>query len=324
MLAYYAPEEAGFAEDRLQLVYHQLEQAAASGAIPGAALLVARAGRAVAPFAVGRQIPDEPESKVSPESIFLVASVTKPVVAAALLLLVERGKLLISDRVADLLPEFGNHGKEAVRVHHLLTHTSGLPDMLPENTELRRQHAPLSEFVRRICELELDFAPGTRIQYQSAGIALLGEIVERISGMALPAFLRQEFFIPLRMADSSLGVGDLDQSRIVHVNLPEEMRDADLGLESTRSVEFWRTVGWHVYDSKRPLPLLPDVSEWGQVGWRLHPLTRHGDRHDHGSIDGDCKGTSRQPRRYVLGADLGLGLDNCGAACARWWAHLLW
>ena len=229
MLAYFTPEEAGFAEDRLQRVYRELEEAAASGAIPGAALMVARGGRSVAPFAVGRQVPDQPDSKVSPDSIFLVASVTKPVVAAALMLLVERGRLLISDRVADHLPEFGNRGKEAVRIHHLLTHTSGLPDMLPENVELRRQHAPLSEFVRRIYELELDFAPGTRVQYQSTGIALLGEIVERISGMALPEFLRQEFFIPLRMADSSLGVGSLDQSRIAHVNLPDEMRGADWG-----------------------------------------------------------------------------------------------
>src|SRR5215203_5811954 len=171
MLAYYAPEDAGFSLDRLQRVQRELEQAASSRAIPGAALLVARGGRAVAPFAVGRQFPDEPTSKVSPDSIFLVASVTKPVVATAMMLLVEQGKLLVSDRVADHLTEFGNRGKENVRIHHLLTHTSGLPDMLPENVALRQQHAPLSEFVRRICELELDFAPGTHIQYQSAGIA---------------------------------------------------------------------------------------------------------------------------------------------------------
>ncbi|MCC6454600.1 MAG: beta-lactamase family protein [Caldilineaceae bacterium] len=229
MLAYYAPEEAGFSPDRLQRLYTLLDEAAANGSIPGAAVLVARQGRAVAPYAVGRQFPTQPEPKVSPDSIFLVASVTKPVVAAALMLLVERGKLMISDRVVDHLPEFGSHGKEAVRVHHLLTHTSGLPDMLPENTELRRQHAPLSEFVRRIYDLELDFAPGTRVQYQSMGIALLGEIVERISGMALPEFLRQEIFIPLRMADSSLGIGELDQSRVVHVTVPEEQRGADWG-----------------------------------------------------------------------------------------------
>jgi CubicO group peptidase (beta-lactamase class C family) len=126
-----------------------------------------------------------------------------------------------------------------VRIHHLLTHTSGLPDMLPENTELRRQHAPLSEFVRRIVDLGLDFAPGTRVQYQSAGIALLGEIVERISGMTLPAFLQKEIFVPLRMADSSMGAGALDQSQIAHVRLPEEMRDADWNW--TR--DYWRNFG---------------------------------------------------------------------------------
>jgi CubicO group peptidase (beta-lactamase class C family) len=83
MLAYYAPEEAGFSADRLQRVYSQLAEAASSGAIPAAALLVARDGKAVAPYAVGRQIPTEPEPKVSADSIFLVASVTKPVTAAA-------------------------------------------------------------------------------------------------------------------------------------------------------------------------------------------------------------------------------------------------
>ncbi len=229
MLAYYEPEEAGFAPERLQRLYRTLDEAAANGTIPGAAALVARGSKAVAPFAVGRQYPEKPEPAISVDSIFLVASVTKPVVAAAVMLLVEQGKLLLSDRVADHLPEFGNRGKEDVRVHHLLTHTSGLPDMLPENVELRRQHAPLSEFVRRIFDLELDFAPGTRVQYQSTGIALLGEIVERISGMALPDFLRQKFFIPLRMQDTSLGVGELDQSRIVHVHLPEDMHGVDWG-----------------------------------------------------------------------------------------------
>ncbi len=275
MLAYYAPEEAGFAEDRLQRVYREMEQATTSGLIPGAALMVARKGRAVAPFAVGRQFPDQPQSKVSPESIFLVASVTKPVVAAALMLLVEQGKLLISDRVADHLPEFDNRGKQAVRIHHLLTHTSGLPDMLPENVELRRQHAPLSEFVRRIYELELDFAPGTRVQYQSTGIALLGEIIERISGMALPEFLRQEFFIPLRMADSSLGVGNLDQSRIVHVNLPEEMRDVDWGWNQSYWWNFgapWGGMFTSVSDHFRFCQMFLNGGKWDGVSI-LSPAT---------------------------------------------------
>ena len=312
MLAYYAPEEAGFAEDRLQRVYRALEDATASGLIPGAALLVARKGRAVAPFAVGRQFPDEPGSAILPESIFLVASVTKPVVAAGLMLLVERGKLLMSDRVAEHIPEFGNRGKEAVRVHHLLTHTSGLPDMLPENVELRRQHAPLAEFVRRICALELDFSPGTRVQYQSAGIALLGEIIERISGMSTPEFLRQEFFVPLRMADSSLGVGDLEQSRIVHVNLPDEMRGVDWGWNQPYWWNFgapWGGMFTTVSDHFRFCQMFLNGGTWDGVSV-LSPATATAMTTDQSSailkaFDPDRSG-------MVWGQSWGLGWTICG------------
>ncbi len=275
MLAYFEPEEAGFSPDRLQRACRLLEDAAADGTIPGAALLVARAGKAVAPFGVGRQYPDQPEPLITPDSIFLVASVTKPMVAAALMLLVERGKLMISDRVADHLPEFGNRGKEEVRVHHLLTHTSGLPDMLPENIELRRQGAPLSEFVRRIFDLPLDFAPGTRVQYQSTGIALVGEIVERISGMALPEFLRQEFFIPLRMQDTSLGVGELDQSRIVHVHLPDEQRDADWNWNRSYWWNFgapWGGMFTTVSDYFRFCQMFLNQGKWDEISV-LSPAT---------------------------------------------------
>ena len=285
MLAYTTPEEAGFAEDRLHRVYRELEEAANSGAIPGAALMVGRGGHAVAPFAVGRQFPDQPDSTVSPDTIFLVASVTKPVVAAALMLLVERGKLMISDRVADHLPEFGNRGKEEVRVHHLLTHTSGLPDMLPENYDLRRQHAPLKEFVRRIFDLDLNFTPGTRVQYQSTGIALLGEIVERISGMALPDFLRQEIFNPLRMADSSLGVGDLDQDRIARVTLPEEMRDADWSWNQSYWWNFgapWGGMFTTVSDHFRFCQMFLNSGKWDGVSV-LSPATAKAMTTDHSS-----------------------------------------
>jgi CubicO group peptidase (beta-lactamase class C family) len=236
-MEYAAPAAIGLDPDRLARAYHLLDEAAASGRIPGAALLVARHGQVVAPHVCGRQYltPDSPP--IRPETVFLLASVTKPVTASAAMLLVERGKLLLCDRVADHLPEFASHGKEVVRIHHLLTHTSGLPDMLPEDRPLRRRHAPLSEFVQRICELELAFPPGTHIQYQSMGLAILAAIVERSEGMPLPEFLRQEIFDPLGMAGSGLGAGGLDESRIAQVHVPEEMRGADWGWNQP----YWRS-----------------------------------------------------------------------------------
>jgi CubicO group peptidase (beta-lactamase class C family) len=224
-----APETIGLDPDRLARAYALLDDAAAADTIPGAALLVARHGHAVVPHVCGRQYFAPASPPIRPETIFLMASVTKPVTATAAMLLVERGKLMLSDRVADHLPEFGIRGKEGVRIRHLLTHTSGLPDMLPEDRALRRQHAPLDEFVRRICDLGLDFPPGTRIQYQSTGLAILGAVVERIEGVRLAEFLRRELFEPLDMPDTGLGAAGLDTGRIAQVRVPEEMRTADWG-----------------------------------------------------------------------------------------------
>lgn len=228
-----SPEFIGLSSERIERAYRFLAETTASGQIPGAALLVARHGVPLPPRAFGRRTLDANGPAVEPDTVFLVASVTKPVVVTAAMLLVERGLLTLDDRVCDIVPEFGNHGKEAICLRHLMTHTSGLPDMLPQNGRLRREHAPLSEFVRRVCELEgLDFTPGTNIQYQSMGIAMIGEIIERITGLALPAFLRQEIFDPLGMPDTSLGFQPDRAERIAQVNVAEEMRGTTWGWNS--------------------------------------------------------------------------------------------
>ncbi len=230
-----SPETAGLSAGRLDRAYHFLDELTKSGHIPGAALLVARHGVPVTPRTFGHLYltPDAPP--VSPDTIFLVASVTKPVTATAVMLLVERGQIVLDDWVSDIIPEFGVRGKDKVRIRHLLTHTSGLPDMLPENRRLREEHQPLTEFVRRICALELDFTPGADIQYQSCGIAMLGAIVERVEGLSLPDFLRREIFLPLGMADTGLGAGGLPTGRIAHVRVGPEMEHTDWG---------WNTPYW--------------------------------------------------------------------------------
>ena len=99
--------------------------------------------------------------------------------------------------MTDCIPEFGKNGKTAVRIRHLLTHTSGLPDMLPDNVELRKNHSPLSAFVEGTCEVELDFPAGRGVRYQSMGFAILGEIIQRVSGVSCADFVRREIFEPL-------------------------------------------------------------------------------------------------------------------------------
>ena len=141
------------------------------------------------------------------DAVFLLASLTKPMTASALMILVDRKQVSLTDRVQKFIPEFRGDGREQVLVKHLLTHTSGLPDMLPNNEALRTQHAPLAEFVAFTCRTPLLFVPGSEWRYQSMGILLAGEIVSRVSGEPLPEFLRKYFYRPLGMSKTSLGLG---------------------------------------------------------------------------------------------------------------------
>jgi CubicO group peptidase (beta-lactamase class C family) len=182
---------------------------------------------------------------VDPETIFLVASITKPIVAAGAMLLVERGKICLDDLVARLVRGFGKQAKGEVQVRHLLTHTSGLPDMLEENLELRAEKAPLEVFVERICRVKLLFRPGTRISYQSCGIAMLGEIVNRVEGVPIREWLRREIFDSLGLVDTSLGMQADRRNRISDVKIPGQSFEygADEATDWNWNSDYWRSFG---------------------------------------------------------------------------------
>jgi CubicO group peptidase (beta-lactamase class C family) len=175
-----------------------IAQRAASGYL-GAAVLAVRTGKADFVRAFGKA--------TGSDAVFLLASITKPMTVAGLMLLADRRELSIDDTVARFIPEFKGDDRARVLVRHLLTHTSGLPDMLPENVELRRRHAPLAEFVQGTCRTPLLFPPGTQVRYQSMGLLLAAEIVHRITRRPFADYLGTELFRPLGLSQTSLGLG---------------------------------------------------------------------------------------------------------------------
>lgn len=230
---------------RMERLQARMEAAVAAGETPGISVAVAREGRA-AVLCAGQTGREAGAGPVTPETVFLVASVTKPVVSTAIMLLVERGQLALDQPATEALPEFAENGKEGVTIRHLLTHTSGLPDMLPENQSLREQHAPLAEFVRRVCRLTLLFQPGTRIQYQSMGTATLGAIVERVGGRPLPRFLKEELFQPLDMDASCLGLEPRLSGRLAQCDLSVPGTGSNVGGQDTDwgwNSGYWRSFG---------------------------------------------------------------------------------
>ncbi len=201
------PEEAGMSATRLQQAAQILEEETRSGRVLAASILVARHGIIVLHRGSGKLSPDPASPPAKPDTVYLVASITKPVTASALMLLVERGMVCLSDPVQKYLQEFQGPEREKVRVQDVLSHVSGLPDMLPENAELRRAHAPLSEFVKRSMITPLLFTPRTSFSYQSMGILLAAEIVERLTRTPLREFETKELFDPLGMNTTTLGLG---------------------------------------------------------------------------------------------------------------------
>jgi CubicO group peptidase (beta-lactamase class C family) len=236
------PASAGMSEQRLANAARLLQDETKSGRVLAASLLVARDQRIVLHKGFGRMSPAPDARATEPETIFLLASITKPVTACALMLLVERGLVSLDDPVSHYLPEFKGDDRKNTRVRDLLSHTSGLPDMLPENTQLRRAHAPLSEFVRRAMSTPLLFPPRTDFRYQSMGVLLAAEIVERVSGKRLRDFLKQEIFDPLGMRRSALGMGSFRIEDTAWCQTSAGSRAADVERFGANS-PYWRDMG---------------------------------------------------------------------------------
>ncbi len=132
-----SPARAGVSQEQLDRTSRLIESEIESGKLGAAAILVARRGRIVLHRGFGRLSTAADSQAVQADSVFLLASITKPVTASSLMLLVERGLVSLRDPVQRYLPEFQGGERDKVQVRDLLRHTSGLPDMLPENLELR-------------------------------------------------------------------------------------------------------------------------------------------------------------------------------------------
>ena len=246
MLEIARPNAIGFDLARIERVYDRLSLWVHEDKMPGAGIVIGRHGKMLEPRVFGRQRPDLSSPAMREDAIFLIASPTKPITVTAAMMLVERGLLELDDFVVEFVPEFAPHGKDKIRIRHLMTHTSGLPDQLPENVKLRSEHRPLEAFVRGACEVKPDFAPGTAVQYQSMGIATLAEIVRRVNGKPLHDFLRDELFQPLGLNDTALGAPEnwwtgspAKADRIAHVRLEEQQAGTDWNWNT----RYWRGLG---------------------------------------------------------------------------------
>lgn len=223
--------------DRLEEAAQVLKQAVDSGLVRSA-VIVARSGDQTLERAFGQ---------ATLESPFLLGSISKPIAMGALLKLLDQGELRLEDPAQKYLPEFRGDGREQVTVQHLLTHVSGLPDQLPDNAELRKNHAPLSEFVRGATRVPLGFKPGTQFEYSSMAIMLAAEIAQRIAQQDILTLVQKTVLDPLGMSRSAIGLGKLALEETVPMQIEHAAPEAGGGDPTAKDWDwnspYWRKLG---------------------------------------------------------------------------------
>src|SRR5688572_14193860 len=194
-----------------------IETAVERGHVPGAVLLVGQ-GDQVYRRAFGSRSLQPQQEPMTVDTVFDLASLSKPVgCATSIMLLAERGKLNVADPVAKHLPAFAANGKQDITIEQLLLHRGGL---IADNPISDYQHGA-EEAMRRVMNLSPVVKPGTKFIYTDVGYIVLGEIVRVLSGKPLDEFARDEIFAPLRMADTGYRPADSVKPRVA----PTERRE---------------------------------------------------------------------------------------------------
>jgi CubicO group peptidase (beta-lactamase class C family) len=242
------PEDVGLSSERLARITEMMKRHIAAGEISGGVTLVARHGR-IAHFEATGVTDIESKKPMSKDSVFRIASMTKPVTGVAIMMMMEEGKLRITDPVSKYIPSFKDlkvavaqprQGQPAadepagppkfytvpaereVTIRDLLTHVSGLVSgnlstatiRLPEIA--RKPTDTLADYVPRLGNSALEFQPGSRWAYSAqAGFDTLGRIVEITSGMPFDQFLRQRVFEPLGIKEAAFYPTETLEPRLV-------------------------------------------------------------------------------------------------------------
>ena len=219
-----APETVGLSRDGLSRISHAMQAYIDSGKVGGIYAVIVRDGRIGYERTFGWS-DVERRKPMRRDAVFRIFSMTKPVIAAGALRLVDQGKLSLDDPVAKYIPSFAHvqvfaggsafapevrAPDSAMTIRHLLTHTSGLgygltqepADSMFTRAALYQPGVTLEQFADSVAKLPLLFSPGTRWSY-SSGLEIVGRVIEVISGQTLDDFLNEQLFHPLGMTSTS-------------------------------------------------------------------------------------------------------------------------
>jgi CubicO group peptidase (beta-lactamase class C family) len=204
-----------------------MQEMIAKNEVPGAVTVVATR-HGVTHVGVAGHADAAKSRPLAKDSIFWIASMTKPVTAVAVMMMQDEGKLSIDDPLGKYIPEFGANG---VTLRHMLTHTSGMGEATPGELASAKT---LSEIVPVYAKKPVFFPPGSQWRYCQSGINMLGRVVEIVSGIPLDQFFAKRIFRPLGMKDTTFYLSGKQMKRWVTPAKFDgvKLEDAPIGLLS--------------------------------------------------------------------------------------------
>lgn len=218
------------AEDKARAIDALLTRYHALGVFNGTAL-VADNGKVILKKGFGLadfewKIPNTPDTK------FRLGSITKQFTATLVMQMVDEGKLSLDSTLASAIPYYRKDTGSQVTIHHLLTHTSGIPSYTgsPDFSEIRRDPYGVREFVEKFCSGDLEFDPGAKFRYNNSGYFILGAIIEQVDGKPYEQVLRERIFEPLGMKASGY-----DRSAPI---LEKRARGYEPGLAGVKNTDY--------------------------------------------------------------------------------------
>jgi CubicO group peptidase (beta-lactamase class C family) len=224
-LIYGTPEDSGVDPNRLAAMQKLAPTWCDGKQMRSGVLLFARRGRVVFHEAFGPLSPHPDSKPLQRDSIFSIASISKPITATIAMMLVEDGMLGLNRPIKEYLPEICGPGTENIEVQHLLTHTSGYEGEAATNIMARAMvlyreshqsekanlsdgpHQFVQAYLAKYCNLPSSSPPGSKMEYSDHNYAFLAEIIRRVSSKPLDQISRERLFDPLEMSDTT-GVRD--------------------------------------------------------------------------------------------------------------------
>ena len=273
-----SPKSVGLSQERLGRITAVMQKHVDDGLLAGAVAIIVRDGKVAYLQSVGMR-DKEQQVQMSPDTIFRIASMSKPITSVAVMMLYEEGRFQLKDPISKFIPEFrapkvlvmdGSQeqlvpAKREITIRHLLTHTSGLTyhwdsRVGPKYAEAGITHGLiqdedlLAEDMKKLGRIPLVHQPGEAFTY-SLSTDVLGRVVEVASGMPFDEFLRKRIFEPLRMNDTGFRLPQSKVSRLAAIYGPDpdgnlrRLPDGVLGEGAMKTSVTYPYEGTHRYCS---------------------------------------------------------------------------